>query len=155
QRAHARTDAAIRGLMDLAPRTAHRIGADGRETDVPVADIKPGDRLRVRPGEHLPVDGVLTDGRAESDESTLTGEPLPVAKITGDKVSAGTLNTTGAFVFTAERVGADTLLAQIVRLVEQAVESEAPIARLADRVSAWFVPAVLAIAIVTFFTWGL
>ncbi|MBW7895434.1 MAG: cadmium-translocating P-type ATPase [Opitutaceae bacterium] len=155
QRAHARTDAAIRGLMDLAPRTAHRLDADGRETDVPVADIKPGDRLRVRPGEHLPVDGVLTDGRAEIDESMLTGEPLPVAKSTGDKVSAGTLNTTGAFVFTAERVGADTLLAQIVRLVEQAVESEAPIARLADRVSAWFVPAVLAIAIVTFFTWGL
>ena len=155
QRAHARTDAAIRGLMDLAPRTAHRLDADGRETDVPVADIKPGDRLRVRPGEHLPVDGVLADGRAEIDESMLTGEPLPVTKNGGDQVSAGTLNTTGAFVFTAERVGADTLLAQIVRLVEQAVESEAPIARLADRVSAWFVPAVLTIAIVTFFTWGL
>lgn len=155
QRAHARTDEAIRALMDLAPKTAHRVGADGSEEDVPVEAIHPGDLLRVRPGENLPVDGVLTTGNAEIDEAMLTGEPLPVAKLTGDKVSAGTLNTTGSFIFRAERVGADTLLAQIVKLVEQAVESEAPIARLADRVSAWFAPFVLGIAVVTFFAWGL
>ena len=155
QRAHARTDAAIRALMDLAPKTAHRLRADGTEEDVPVATVQPGDRLRVRPGEHLPVDGVLAEGAAEVDESMLTGEPLPVAKAAGEKLAAGTLNTTGTFVYRAERVGADTLLAQIVRLVEQAVESEAPIARLADRVSAWFVPGVLAIAVTTFLAWGL
>jgi Cu+-exporting ATPase len=155
QRAHSRTDAAIRALMQLAPKTAHRLRPDGTEEDVPVERVRPGDRLRVRPGEHLPVDGVLLDDRAEVDESMLTGEPLPVIKNTGDKVSAGTLNPTGSFVFRAERVGADTLLAQIVRLVEQATESEAPIARLADRVSVVFVPAVLVIALVTFFTWGL
>ncbi|MBI2518615.1 MAG: cadmium-translocating P-type ATPase [Opitutae bacterium] len=153
QRAHARTDAAIRALMHLTPAIAHRVEADGREQDVPVAHVQPGDRLRVRPGENLPVDGVLTDGRAEVDESMLTGEPLPVAKQLGDKLSAGTLNTTGSFVFRAERVGADTLLAQIIRLVEQAVESEAPIQRLADRVSGWFAPAVLGIALATFLSW--
>ena len=118
QRAHARTDAALRGLMDLAPKVAHRVRTDDTEEDVPAAAIQPGDRLRVRPGEHLPVDGVLLAGGAEVDESMLTGEPLPVAKTAGDKLSAGTLNTTGSFVFRAERVGADTLLAQIVRLVE-------------------------------------
>jgi P-type Cu+ transporter len=155
QRAHARTDAAIRALMDLAPKIAHRIEADGSEADVPVDSIHPGDRLRVRPGENLPVDGVLTEGTAEIDESMLTGEPLPVTKDRGDKVSAGTLNTTGSFVFRAERVGADTLLAQIVGLVQAATESEAPIARLADRVSAWFTPVVLIIAAVTFVAWGL
>jgi Cu+-exporting ATPase len=154
QRAHARTDAAIRALMQLAPKTAHRLRPDGTEEDVPVDQVQPGDRLRVRPGEHLPVDGVLLEGTAEVDESMLTGEPLPVTKTAGEKVSAGTLNSTGSFVFRAERVGADTLLAQIVRLVKQAVESEAPIARLADRVSAFFVPAVLAIAVLTFFAWG-
>jgi Cu+-exporting ATPase len=154
QRAHARTDAAIRALLKLAPATAHRLRPDGTEEDVPLADVKPGDRLRVRPGEHLPVDGVLPDGTAEVDESMLTGEPLPATKRPGDKVSAGTLNTTGSFVFRAERVGADTLLAQIIRLVEQAVESEAPIARLADRVAAWFVPVVLGLAAVTFVAWG-
>jgi Cu+-exporting ATPase len=155
QRAHARTDAAIRALMNLAPKTAHRVGPDGTEEEVPVDTVHPGDQLRVRPGENLPVDGVLTTGNAEIDESMLTGEPLPVTKSAGDKVSAGTLNTTGSFVFRAERVGADTLLAQIVKLVEQAVESEAPIARLADRVSAWFAPVVLGLAVVTFLAWGL
>ncbi len=155
QRAHARTDAAIRALMSLAPATAHRLRTDGAEEDVPVAAVHPGDRLRVRPGEHLPVDGVLLEGAAEVDESMLTGEPLPVVKAAGDRLSAGTLNATGAFVFRAERVGADTLLAQIIRLVEQAVESEAPIARLADRVANWFVPVILAIAVVTFLAWGL
>jgi len=155
QRAHARTDAAIRALMQLAPKTAHRLRADGAEEDVPVETVRPGDRLRVRPGENLPVDGALAEGRAEVDESMLTGEPLPVLKAPGDPVSAGTLNTTGSFVYRAERVGADTLLAQIVRLVEQATESEAPIQRLADRVSAWFTPAVLALAVLTFLGWGL
>jgi len=155
QRAHARTDAAIRALMDLAPKTAHRVGSDGHERDIPVADVRPGDLLRVRAGENLPVDGVMTDGRAEVDESMLTGEPLPVPKAPGERVSAGTLNTTGSFIYTADRVGADTLLAQIVRLVEQATESEAPIARLADRVSAWFTPVVLGIALTTFLAWTL
>lgn len=155
QRAHARTDAAIRALMDLAPPIAHRQRADGTEEDIPLDQVQRGDLLRVRPGEHLPVDGILLHGAAEIDESMLTGEPLPVAKQPGDKASAGTLNTTGSFVLRAERVGADTLLAHIVKLVEQATESEAPIARLADRVSAWFVPAVLALATVTFLCWGL
>ncbi len=155
QRAHARTDAAIRALMKLAPATAHRLRDDGTEEDVPLEQVHPGDRLRVRPGENLPVDGVLEDGAAEIDESMLTGEPLPAVRRTGDKVSAGTLNTTGSFVLRAEKVGADTLLARIVRLVEQAVESEPPIARLADRVSAWFIPAALAIAAASFLAWGL
>ena len=155
QRAHARTDEAIRGLMNLAPKTAHRLHPEGTEEDVPVDQVQVGDRLRVRPGENLPVDGTLEEGRAEIDESMLTGEPLPVVKATGDALSAGTLNTTGSFVYRARRVGADTLLAQIVRLVEQAVESEAPIQRLADRVSAWFTPVVLGLAVVTFFSWGL
>ncbi len=154
QRAHSRTDAAIRALMHLAPPIAHLIDSSGQEFDVPVAELVPGSVVRVRPGENLPVDGVL-DGAAEIDESMLTGEPLPVAKRPGDKVSAGTLNTTGSFTFHAERVGQDTLLAQIIRLVAQAVESEAPIQRLADRVSAWFVPAVLGIAAVSFVSWTL
>jgi len=174
QRTHSRTDAAIRGLMQLAPKTAHRIRAqDGSEEDVPVEAIRPGDLLRVRPGESLPVDGVLTSEESSTaenalrptgagqikctatlDESMLTGEPLPVEKHSGDALSAGTLNTTGSFTYRAERVGSDTLLAQIVALVEEAIESEPPIARLADRVSAWFVPTVLGIATVTFFAWG-
>ena len=153
QRAHARTDAAIRALIALAPPTAHRLTADGREEDVPLSAIHPGDQLRVRPGEHVPVDGSVTTGTSDLDESMLTGEPLPVTKSPGDPVSAGTLNTTGSVVFRAERVGADTLLAQIVRLVEAAQNSEAPIARLADRVSAFFVPAVAALAALTFAAW--
>jgi len=155
QRAHARTDAAIRALMSLAPAQAHRLRPDGTEEDVAIGALQAGDRLRVRPGESLPVDGELLEGDAEINEAMLTGEPLPVTKQPGGKVSAGTLNTTGSFVFRAERVGADTLLAQIIRLVAQAVESEAPIARLADRVAAWFVPAVLGLAGVTLLAWGL
>jgi Cu+-exporting ATPase len=152
QRAHARTDAAIRALMDLAPATAHRV-RDGREEDVPVAGIAIGDLLRVRPGEKLPVDGTLSEGAGDLDESMLTGEPDPVAKTVGAKVSAGTLNTTGSFLFRADRVGDATLLAQIIRLVEEARNSEAPIQRLADRVSAWFVPTVAATAVLTFVLW--
>ncbi len=153
QRAHARTDAAIRSLMDLAPPTAHRLTEAGGEEDVPLSEIHPGESLRVRPGEHVPVDGTVTTGTSDVDESMLTGEPLPATKSPGDRVSAGTLNTTGSFVFRAERVGADTLLAQIIRLVEGAQNSEAPIARLADRVSAFFVPAVAALAAATFAAW--
>ena len=155
QRAHARTDAAIRGLMDLAPKIAHRIASDGREEDVPVDQVRVGDRLRIRPGESVPVDGAVAEGNSEVNESMLTGEPLPVPKRPGDKVSAGTLNTTGSLVARAERVGRETLLAQIVRLVEEAQNSEAPIARLADRVSAWFVPAVAIVAVITFIVWWL
>ncbi len=154
QRAHSRTDEAIRSLLDLAPKTAHRIDDDGHESDVPVEEVQAGDRLRVRPGENVPVDGEILEGKGDIDESMLTGEPVPVGKTKGDPVSAGTLNTTGSLVFLAERVGKDTMLAQIVQLVEEATESEAPIQRLADRVSAWFVPVVLVIAVVTFITWS-
>jgi len=153
QRAHARTGAAIRELMDLAPRVAHRVGAGGAEEDVPLEAVRPGDLLRVRPGESVPVDGPFAEGASELDESMLTGEPEPVAKRAGDRASAGTLNTTGTFLLRAERVGADTLLAQIVSLVEEARGSEPPIARLVDRVSAWFVPGVVSLAAVTFAAW--
>jgi Cu+-exporting ATPase len=153
QRAHARTGAAIRELMELAPKVAHRIEAGGREGDVPLEAVRPGDLLRVRPGEHVPVDGVLCDGASEVDQSMLTGEPVPVAKARGDGASAGTLNTTGTFVLRAERVGRDTLLAGIVRLVDTAGSSEPPIARLADRVSARFVPGVAALAVATCAAW--
>lgn len=152
QRAHARTDAAIRALMDLAPALAHRV-RDGREEDVSLDNVAIGDLLRVRPGEKIPVDGTLTEGASDVDEAMLTGEPDPIAKEAGAKVSAGTLNTTGSFLFRAERVGRDTLLGQIIRLVQEAQESEAPIQRLADRVSAWFVPAVAFVAALTFVLW--
>jgi Cu+-exporting ATPase len=152
QRAHGRTDAAIRALVKLAPATAHRV-RDGREEDIPVDSVLVGDTLRVRPGEKIPVDGAVLDGASDVDESMLTGEPIPVAKRAGAAVSAGTLNTTGAFLFRAERIGRDTLLAQIIRLVEAAQESEAPIQRLADRVSARFIPAVALLAALTFVLW--
>ncbi len=153
QRAHARTDAAIRALLKLTPKIAHRVGPAGVEEDVPLEAVQPHDVLRVRPGENIPVDGSVTAGVSEVDESMLTGEPVPVAKQTGDRVSAGTLNTSGSFLLRAERVGRDTLLAQIVRLVEEAQNSEAPIARLADRVSAWFTPLVLLLSVATFAVW--
>jgi Cu+-exporting ATPase len=153
QRAHSRTTDAIRALLDLAPALAHRVDPAGREADVPVAAVVPGDTLRVRPGEKIPVDGRVLDGTSHVDESMLTGEPLPAAKHTSDSVSAGTLNTTGTFIFRAERVGRDTLLAQIIRLVETAKDSEAPIQRVADRVVEWFVPAVALIALLTVGAW--
>ena len=153
QRAHARTEIAIRALFNLAPAQAHRVDAAGHETDVPVADIVPGNTLRVRPGEKIPVDGCVLDGASHVDESMLTGEPLPAAKHADDSVSAGTLNTTGTFLFRAERVGGATLLAQIIRLVETAKDSEAPIQRVADRVVEWFVPVVALIALLTVGAW--
>ena len=154
QRAHARTDAAIRSLMDLTPPTAHRLDEQGNETDVPLNEIKVGDRLRIRPGENVPVDGEVQEGRSEIDEAMLTGEPEPVLKSSGDAVSAGTVNTSGALVITARQVGQDTLLAKIIKLVEDAADSEPPIARLADRVSSIFVPAVGAIALLTLLGWS-
>ncbi len=153
QRAHARTEAAIQGLMDLTPPIAHRLDAGDNETDVPLAEVQVGDRLRVRPGEHLPVDGEVTAGRSEVDESMLTGEPDPVLKQVGDTVSAGTTNTAGTLTMTASSVGEDTLLAKIIKLVEEAADSDPPIARLADRVSDIFVPTVGSIALVTLMAW--
>lgn len=153
QRAHRRTDAAIRALMDLAPRLAHRIDPDGGESDVPLSAAVHGDRLRVRPGERVPVDGIILEGSSDVDESMMSGEPSPVPRAPGDLLKAGTSNTTGSFVMRAERIGEETTLAEIVRLVRQAQESEPPIARLADRISAWFVPVVAGIALVTFVLW--
>ena len=152
-RARGRTSAAIRGLLGLAAKTARRIGSDGAEEDVPLASVHTGDRLRVRPGEKIPVDGRVIEGRSSVDESMLTGEPMPVAKEAGDRVVGATINQTGTLVVVAERVGAESLLSQIVALVAQAQRSRAPLQRLADRVAAWFVPAVIVIAILTFVAW--
>jgi len=154
-RARERTSGALRALLNLAPKTALRVGADGQDEEIPVDQIAPGDRLRVRPGEKIAVDGEVIEGRAAVDESLITGESLPVTKGAGDKVSAGALNTTGGFIMRADKVGAETLLAQIVQLVAQAQRSRAPIQRLADRVSGWFVPAVVAVAVVAFIGWSL
>jgi Cu+-exporting ATPase len=153
-RARAGTGEAIRALLGLAPKIAHRL-KDGAETDIPLDAVAPGDRLRVKPGEKIPVDGVVVEGRSAVDESMLTGEPVPVEKTADAKVTGGTLNGTGSFVMRAERVGAETLLAQIVQMVAEAQRSRAPIQRLADVVSAWFVPAVLLVAVVTFVVWSL
>ncbi len=154
-RARSATSGAIRALLGLAPKTARRIAADQSESDVPLDSVQVGDRLRVRPGERVPVDGVVVEGSSSVDESMLTGEPIPVEKTPDAKVTGGTLNGTGGFVLRAERVGRDTLLAQIVKLVAEAQRSRAPIQRLADRVAAWFVPAVLVVAAATALVWGL
>jgi Cu+-exporting ATPase len=151
-RARGRTGAAIRQLLDLAPRTA-RIIRDGQEFDEPVAHIRLGDRLRVRPGEKIPADGIVVEGRSTVDESMLTGEALPVVKEPGRRVTGATINGTGSFVMRAERVGSDTVLAQIVRMVGEAQRTRAPIQRLADVVSAWFVPAVVVVAVMAFVGW--
>jgi Cu+-exporting ATPase len=154
-RARSRTGAAIRALLGLAPRTARRLREDGGEEDVPLDQVRAADRLRVRPGEKVPVDGVLLEGRSAVDESMVTGEPIPVEKGPGDAVIGATLNAGGTFVMRAERVGSETLLARIVQLVSEAQRSRAPIQRLADRVAAWFVPAVLAVAALAFALWTL
>jgi len=153
-RARSQTSSAIRALLALAPKTARRLRDDGGEDDVPLDAVQPGDRLRVRPGERVPVDGVVIEGASAVDESMITGEPIPVEKTPGSRVTGGTVNGTGSFVMRAERVGAETLLAQIVRMVSEAQRSRAPIQRLADQVSAWFVPAVVAIAIIAAIAWA-
>ncbi|MBF0665002.1 MAG: heavy metal translocating P-type ATPase [Brevundimonas sp.] len=153
-RARERTSGAIRALLDLAPKQALRVRDDGTDEEIPVEHIGVGDRLRVRPGEKIPVDGVLIEGRAAVDEALVTGESMPVTRETGDAVVAGGLNTTGSFVMRADKVGADTLLAQIVQLVAKAQRSRAPIQRLADRVAAWFVPAVVLVAVAAFAAWS-
>jgi Cu+-exporting ATPase len=154
-RARGRTGAAIRQLLGLAPKTARRLRPDGTDEDIPLAALVVGDRVRVRPGEKVPADGAILEGTSTIDESMLTGEPLPVDKGPGDRVVGGTLNQTGALVIEAKRVGADSLLSHIVALVSQAQRSRAPLQRVADRVSAWFVPAVIALALLTFVLWWL
>src|SRR5438093_1923758 len=152
-RARQRTSGAIRALLNLAPQQAHLLAADGSETDVPLDQVKRGDKLRVRPGERIPVDGAILEGASAIDESMVTGEPMPAEKGAGDKVTGGTLNTSGSFIMEAERVGSETMLAQIVKLVSEAQRSRAPLQRLADRVAAYFVPAVIAVAILSFAGW--
>jgi Cu+-exporting ATPase len=153
-KARGQTSGAIKALLGLAPRTARRIAPGGVESDVELSAIQVGDRLRVRPGEKIPTDGAVLEGRSSVDESMVSGEPIPVEKLPGAKVIGGTINGAGSFVMQAERVGADTLLAQIVKLVGEAQRSRAPIQRLADRVAAWFVPAVLASSAIAFATWA-
>jgi Cu+-exporting ATPase len=168
-RARSRTSAAIRALLDLSPKTARLLVVDRKarsgevteaageltEKDVPLEQVRPGDRLRVRPGEKIPVDGIVLEGSSSVDESMVTGESMPVEKTAGSKVVGATINGNGSFLMRAERVGSETLLARIVQMVSQAQRSRAPIQRLADRVAAWFVPAVVAIAAATFLVWFL
>jgi P-type Cu+ transporter len=153
-RARSRTGSAIRALLDLAPNTA-RVVRNGEERDVPVEDVQKGDHLRVRPGEKLPVDGRVIEGKTSIDESMITGEPMPVEKASGDRVTSGTVNQTGSILMEAERVGSETVLSQIVEMVAQAQRSRAPIQGLADKVAGWFVPAVMTIAVITFIVWAL
>jgi P-type Cu+ transporter len=152
-RARQQTSGAIRALLDLAPQQAHRIAADGNEQDVTLDQLVVGDALRVRPGERVPVDGVIREGASAIDESMVTGEPMPVEKSAGEKVTGGTLNASGSFIMMAERVGNETTLAQIVKLVSEAQRSRAPMQRLADKVSSYFVPAVVAAAVIAFAVW--
>lgn len=154
-RARSQTGSAIKALLKLAPKTARRVREDGSDEDVPLEDIHPGERLRVRPGEKIPVDGKVVSGRSSVDESMVTGEPIPIEKGEGERVTGGTINQTGTFIMVAEKVGSETLLAQIVRMVTEAQRSRAPIQRLADVVASYFVPAVILVAIVTAITWGL
>jgi Cu+-exporting ATPase len=154
-KARSQTSGAIKALLGLAPKTARRIAADGTESDVDLSTIQVGDKLRVRPGEKIPADGVVTEGRSSVDESMVSGEPIPVEKTVDAKVVGGTINGTGSFVMKAERVGADTLLAQIVKMVSEAQRSRAPIQRLADKVASWFVPAVLVSSVITFVVWAI
>lgn len=153
-RARSQTSSAIKGLLGMAPKTARLLRDGGSEEDVSLEKVSIGDRLRVRPGEKVPVDGIVLEGKSAVDESMITGEPIPVEKESGAKVTGGTVNGTGGFVMRAERVGSDTMLSQIVRMVSEAQRTRAPIQRLADQVSSWFVPAVLLIAVATFLGWG-
>jgi Cu+-exporting ATPase len=153
-RARSQTSGAIRKLLGLAPKSARRVLADGREEDVQLAQVRPGDRLRVRPGEKIPVDGAVVEGRSAVDESMISGEPIPVEKDPGAKVVGGSINGTGALVMRAEKVGSDTLLAQIVRMVTEAQRTRAPVERLVNRVAGYFVPAVLLVALAAFIAWG-
>jgi Cu+-exporting ATPase len=153
-RAREQTGGAIRALLDLAPKTARRIRRDGADEDVALETVNVGDRLRVRPGEKVPVDGMVLEGKSAVDESMVTGESMPVTKAVGDKLIGGTMNETGAFVMRADRVGRDTMLSQIVQMVAQAQRSRAPIQRLADQVSGWFVPLVIAVAVIAFIVWA-
>ena len=154
-RARSQTSSAIRALLDLSPKLARLVHDDGSETDIALDEVVPGNRLRVRPGEKVPVDGVVLEGRSAVDASMITGEPVPVGKARGDKITGATVNTTGTFVMRAERVGSDTLLAQIVAMVAEAQRSRAPIQGLADTISGWFVPAVVIVAGLTFVAWSL
>lgn len=154
-RARERTGSAIRALLDLAPKTARRIAADGSETEVPLEEVVSGDRLRIRPGDGVPVDGIVLEGRSSVDESMITGEPVPVEKVEGERVTGGTLNKNGSLIMRADKVGADTVLSQIVDMVAKAQRSRAPIQGLADRISFYFVPAVVVIAIIAFIVWAL
>lgn len=153
-RARSQTSGAIRALLGLAPKTARLVRDDGTEEDVPLEQVQVGQRLRVRPGEKVPVDGTILEGQSALDESMMTGESIPVEKHKGEKIIGGTVNGTGSFIMRAEKIGRDTLLSQIVQMVSEAQRSRAPIQRLADRVSAWFVPTVLAVAILTFIAWA-
>ncbi len=153
-KARSQTSSAIKALLGLAPKTARKLFADGREEDIPIDQVQVGDTLRIRPGEKIPVDGKVLEGQSSVDESMITGEPIPVEKIIGTKVTGGTVNGTGSLVMKAERVGSETMLAQIVRMVSEAQRSRAPIQRLADVVSSYFVPAVVLIAILTFIIWS-
>ncbi len=154
-KARSQTSAAIKSLLGLAPKTARRIQPDGTEKDVPLTHVHVGDLLRIRPGEKVPVDGVVTEGSSSVDESMLTGEPLPITKRVGDKVIGATLNTNGSLIMRSEKIGSSTMLSQIVQMVAQAQRSRAPMQRMADQVAGWFVMAVVAIALLTFFGWGL
>ena len=154
-KARGRTNAAVRALLDLSPKMARRVGTDGSERDVPLDQVQVGDRLRVRPGEKVPVDGTVLEGSTSVDESMITGESVPVEKKSGEKLIGATVNGTGSVIMRAERVGSETLLAQIVRMVGEAQRSRAPIQRLADRVAAYFVPAVIAIAVIAFIAWAI
>ena len=153
-KARSRTGQAIQALLGLAAKTAHRL-VDGKEEDVPVDDLKKGDLLRVRPGEKVPIDGIITEGSSNLDESMITGEPMPVGKKEGDNVIGATVNQTGSFVMSAEKIGSETLLSQIVHMVAEAQRSRAPIQKLADSVAGWFVPIVIGIAIITFIVWAI
>ena len=154
-RARSQTSSAIKALLNLAPPTARRIRPDGTEEDVPLETVQVGDRLRVRPGERIPVDGTVVEGTSAVDESMVTGESIPVEKVAGSRVTGGTVNGTGGFMMRAERVGSETLLARIVQMVSEAQRTRAPIQRLADQVSAWFVPTVVVVAVLTFIAWSI